>query len=147
MKLGNVLAALPTLSPAELAAVRAAADRLLGTDEPQNPLYAQLQGIAGVRTPYRTFAKTKAGKSLLDAERDFNTFIDANWHDLNRVSRHAVTAYLLSLLTDDLKQRQIPVSLTSLTFSLGQVERVFDQAWPGYRKNNLCPMILKAVNR
>lgn len=142
-----ILAALPMLDATDLAAVRAAADRLLGTPQPSKPLYSHLQAVAGVKTPYASFTKSSFAKALTTGEKNFNEFIDTNWPDLNKVTRNAITIYLLTLLRDDLKARGVPQGLVSLIFSLAQMQRVFDQAFPGYRENGLCQKILAAMVR
>ena len=147
---GQILALLPSLNKADLAAVMAACNGLLGpvhgagasqADEVFNALGAAL-GLANGATLRDMSPKTVKKfhqqlpilVSLLD--RDFK-----KWND-NKVKQEAFLRLLFELLANDLRSINIKPSYTTMVMSLHRMAEVFDVAFPEYRKSGLGSLIL-----
>ncbi len=59
----------------------------------------------------------------------------------------AAMKLVVGLLIDDLKKREIPVSLGSVCRNLNLLPMVFDAAFPNYRESGLVPMLLKQMEK
>jgi hypothetical protein len=70
-------------------------------------------------------------------------FIDGAWPGQSRTHHIMIIRRLLTLLAGDLYERQIPVTVATIIGSLGRVQDVFDNCYPGYRKAGLTGLILK----
>lgn len=149
MRVAEIIAALPSLSKPELAAVKAAADRLLvGPVGTATPLYEALQAVARVRLPYDRFIKSKAGQGWPERQKQAMTFVQATWPELPKVQKQPLLRFLLSLLADDLKRRNITVSMGTMALNVGELPRVVDQSFPGYRlRGESASLMLKAMVR
>lgn len=143
-----VLSALGGLSISELQAVRAAADRLLGSPAgTASPLWGVVTTALGVQLPFTRFQKTAAYKSWLKNEPVVVSFVAATWPNLSKVQEMAIMNYLIGMLLDDLKGRGVPVTVGTIALNLGSIPHLLDHAFPDYRSAGLAHLILKAMMR
>jgi hypothetical protein len=145
--LPDILSLLPQISRHDLALVRAAVDRLLGAADTATPLYDALLTVTGVKMPFSRFQRSKAGKHFAEGEKLVLNFVNDTWADLGTVTSQSLLVYLLEMLADDLKRRGITPSVGTLALNLSSVPQVFDNNYPGYRDDEMAPMILEAMVR
>ena len=153
LKKDQILAALPGLSQPDLLAIRAAISALLGPDQgkpaPQGvgPLYEALLAYLGLPGPqWGRFATSRAGQAFKQATPNVLAFMGA-FGPLKRVERLAIYKVVFGLLAADLKRRGIPVSLSTLSYSMERVPDVFKSAYPGYLEGGLGLLIVKSITR
>ena len=149
----SIIATLPTLSKADLAAVRGAADALLGptaapNDTPATPLFEAVTRALGLRLGFAAFSQTatyKPYKRGADAIAGFlgSTFPLAE----NRTTRNALHSLILECLIDDLKARRVPLSLGALCNNLERAPQVFRDAFPGYIEGGVVNVIMAKITR
>lgn len=153
LKLSDIIAALPTLTPKELAVVWAAVDRL--ADAQQNisdatmPLYDAVCAVLSVRVPYRDFSTSNVAKAWRRHAPSVIGYIESTWPQVqrSRVQKAALMQFLIELLRDDLKERKIPISLGVIVNNLGAVPEVFEKAFPSYRSSGLAHLVLDQMQR
>ena len=148
-----ILGALPSLKPADLQAIRAACEALLGQkagkvapkpNSPQAWLYEALQAVLG--TNLNTVSLT-GGKQLdknMPMAVDFFTksFAPAM---KNRTKAVAVMKYVLNLLVVDLKYKKVPILPGTIATNLPRLPEVFDRCFPGYIHSSLTGLILNLM--
>jgi hypothetical protein len=149
----EILAALPTLSKADLAQIRGAADSLLGpqgapNEAPATPLLDVLQRALGLRlrhgfTTAATYKHYKRGETAVVefVAKAFPTACD------NRVTYNGVLSLMMDCLLDDLKERGVPISLGTVCSNLERMPEVFKAAFPGYIEGGLSDVILQRVTK
>ena len=149
----TIIATLPTLTKADLAAVRGAADALLGPqaapiDTPATPLFEAVTRALGLRLGFAAFSQTATYKPYKRGEvaiADFlGTAFQAPW---DRVTLNAMMQLLIECLTDDLRARRVPLSLGTLCNNLERVPQVFRDAFPGYIESGHGNIILRQITR
>lgn len=147
--LAGILSALGGLSVSDLKAVRAAADRLLGSPAATaGPLWGILTAALGVKLPYDRFTKTQAYKAWVKNEAVVVSFIASTWPDLPKVQENALMNFLITeVLLPDLKGRGLPVTVGTVALNLGSLPHVFDHGFPDYRASGMSHLILKAMVR
>lgn len=146
MKLSAILALLPALSRADLLAVRAAADGLLGSlTATAGPLYGVLTDALGVKMPFGRFKQTPASKNWVENETLVVSFIDATWPGLSKVEQMAVMRLLVEMLIAELKERKVPATVGAAAVNLGLIPQVLDKGFPDYRQAGMANLILKAM--
>jgi hypothetical protein len=147
----KIIATLPTLTKADLAAVRGAADALLGpqaapTGTPATPLFEAVTRALGLRLGFAAFSQTATYKPYKRGEQaiaDFlGTAFQAPW---DRVTLNAMMQLLTECLTDDLKARKVPLSLGTLCNNLERAPQVFHDAFPGYIESGHGNIILRQI--
>jgi hypothetical protein len=153
VKKDDILAALPTLSRADLESVHAMAAHLLGAQgsvsnggTPDAPLLfealsGQLNGIMG--WPY--VAATKQGKLLQQRAPEVTKFLTKHFRgwDKNKITQLAIMQLMISLLREDLKERGVQASFGILVANLNRLPEVFSNAFPGYLESGMGPLLLK----
>ena len=152
--LSGVLAALPALNKAELLAVKAAAEGLLGplrgaNGAPATPLFEALTRALGARLSLDQFQATGTYKSFSRGERAFMAFVDENFPSVksNKVPYRAFIAFLVDLVIDDMKQRKIPISIGTVSVNLESVPDMFERAYPDYIKSGFGHLVLEAMTK
>lgn len=152
----ELLAALPLLKRADLEAVHVTAAALLGgrlssVTSPASPLvvltYDALTTTLGLTVPYSAFMGTVPGKrfeSRAVSLGDFLTKAIKGW-DETKVLQIAVLRLIFELLKENLKRRKINPTMASMTYNIGVIPKVFDDAFPGYIEAGLTAGILKRL--
>lgn len=153
MKRDQILAALPSLSQADLRAINAASGALMAGrhpvapqpfETPQGWLAEALQGAlglggAGARQLPSTFNK-QAPTALAFMVQAFGPL-------KNKTTTLAIMRLILGLLVADLKNKQVKISVGSLSSNLGRVQQVFEEAYPGYLENGIASLVLQAIQK
>jgi hypothetical protein len=152
MSLATVLSELAKLNKKELATVRAAIEQLLGPDK-------ALASPPVALTLYEA-VRVAGGQDKLPLERvkrfgwvRFSTeaalFIESTWPQAkhNKIVRMGLERLLISLLIEDLRGKNINITVGSVVRNLGRLPEVFDSEFPGYRINKLQSLILKAMEK
>lgn len=157
LSLNKILAALPGLNQADIAAVRAAADSLLtpsGTSQAAVnegaavPLFDAVTRALGLRMGFAAFQGTATYKTYRRGSQAIDNFLAENLAEAcTRVSRNAMLSLLVECLIDDLKGRHVPISLGTVCSNLERAPQVFRAAFPGYIENGLGHLIFKSMTR
>lgn len=150
----QILAALPALSPEEQAVIASVAShlskgRIGALDRPATTLAATcfeaLSAALNSPVPYATFAASKWGRAF-----DINVPTLGKWFDdklpgwdKNKVGQMALLRMLFELLSEDLLKRKLPTNMGTMVSNLGQIPRIFNQAFPDYIESGMGPFILK----
>ena len=151
----QILAALPKLSQADIAAIAAMATSLSAgrTAAPDkrgaaagSAIFDALQAAVGATMPYETFMATRNGTKLhAQGIPHLELFLDKHfkgWNN-NRVSQQAFLSFMFELLADDLKERGVTPTLGIMVVNLNRVHEVFENAFPGYIASGMGKLILK----
>jgi hypothetical protein len=147
----SIIATLPTLTKADLAAVRGAADALLGpqaapTDTPATPLFEAVTRALGLRLGFAAFSQTATYKPYKRGEQAIADFLGTAFQaPRDRVTLNAMMQLLIECLTDDLKARRVPLSLGTLCNNLERAPQVFRDAFPGYIESGHGSIILRQI--
>jgi hypothetical protein len=149
----SIIATLPTLTKADLAAVRGAADALLGPqaapiDTPATPLFEAVTRALGLRLGFAAFSQTATYKPYKRGANAIAGFLGTAFPDAeNKVTRNALHGLMLECLIDDLKARRVPISLGTLCNNLERCPQVFRDAFPGYIESGHGNIILRQITR
>jgi hypothetical protein len=146
----QLIQALPNLTQAELKTVKAAIDHLLKPDTSSSQeLFDVTINVLGIKTiGYRQFAKTKAHQSwvnnlpiLDDLVKQIvgTTVPDTQMIHLKR--------FLISLLIADLKAKQLEVTMPKIAWHLGNIQEVFENAFPSYLASGIANLVLKGLTK
>lgn len=148
-KLDLVLAALPSLKPADLAAVQAAAGALLqaaGVAPSPNQnnalafIYEAYADVLGINSSQAKFERSKHGPIFIRNAPVLQQFIDNHFAATrykNVVVAKALTKWLVQLIAQELKASKIPINKPILAESLGSISRVFNRAYPRYLESRI----------
>ena len=148
----KIIGTLPTLSKTDLAAVRGAADALLGPQAAPNqaaatPLFEAVTRALGLRLGFAAFSQTATYKPYKRGEQAIADFLGTAFPTFDRVSLTAMTQLLVECLVDDLKARKIPLSLGTLCNNLERAPQVFRDGFPGYIESGHGSIILRQITR
>jgi hypothetical protein len=148
-KLSEVIAALPTLTEKELAAVKAAITLLSKKKGPGHTvgLFEAITRTLEINMSWAFFENTVTCKDFEAAAPDVLDFAFEICKDAGKVQQQGILRFLIGLLVSDLKARKIPVTLGTVCRNLNTVPMVFDSAFPDYRRSSLMPMLLKQMVR
>lgn len=151
MKFNDMLRELPKLSQEELATVRAAIDHLLGSSDHlldnTSALYGAMITLLGIKLAYRDFNATKPYREWRKSAPAVVYFIDQTFPASGKISKMAITKYLLTALIDDLKARKVPVTLGVVVSNISRLPQIFDACFPNYRESGMAHLVLKALER
>lgn len=125
---------------------------LLGQDTARassgpSPFYNALCNVLadyGVRRniSYDQFLQTAAGKAWPQAERDLMGFIQVELDFKRRsVEESALASKMITLVCEDLRRREIPVSFRAVVVNIQRMPSIFDDAFPNYLANGLASII------
>jgi hypothetical protein len=144
MPINDLIKQLPKLTQSELKLLRLAIDELSvrKDDEGESYLYSALLKATGSRTPYSLFMKTTAYPHWRRHLPDIERFIATNFPSANRITGLALATFTLQALCQDLKRRNVPISMGSVAKNLGRFADVFEDQFPGYLSSGLGPLIL-----
>lgn len=148
----KIIAQLPTLSRAELSAVKGAADSLLGPqaaaiEQAATPLFKTLQRALGANVGFSAFTQMKAYKPFKAAEPVITQFIAQNWPGIDRRMTQAMLGMMIDALLADLKGRGLPLSLGTVCNNLMRAPQVLRNAFPGYLESGHGQIILDHMQR
>lgn len=150
----QILAALPGLSHEDQAVIASVASHLCkgrtgAIGQPATQLGATVYEALGAAlaspVPYATFAASKWGRAFDAKVLPLGKWFDSKlpgW-DKNKVGQMALLRMLFELLSQDLLKRSVPTNMGTMVSNLGQIPRIFDQAFPNYIESGLGPFILK----
>lgn len=154
MTKAKILAALGKLSKADLKAVRAAADSLLGpqaaaTDGPATPLLDVIQRTLGLRIGWQAFTAATTYKPYVRGEAAVAQFVAEAFPTMldNKINHNAMLGLIVDCLVDDLKERKVPISLGSVCDNLERAPQCVKAAFPGYIEGGLTYLITNYITR
>jgi len=152
MKLTDILSQLPKLSQEELATVRAAVEHLLAgssdAEDPTRPLYDVVSGAVGRGyLSFQEFSKMAAYKTWRRDAPAVVQFIETAFPQSHKVTKLAIMNYLVSALIDDLKERNVPITLRTITNNISRLPQILDDCFPDYLKGGAAHLIVKAMER
>jgi len=158
MNKDSILAALPTLTRADLEAVHATAASLLGArgamvastaTSPAADLFEALSGHLNVTAAYATVAGTKPGKLLIKNAPAAYKFFNAHFPgwDESRVTKLAFLHMFADLLVSDLKERGVTPTFGIIVANLIRLPEVFENAFPGYLENGMGHLVVKNITK
>jgi hypothetical protein len=155
LNLTNIISALATLNKRELATVKAAVEQLLGSKAPTVApealsLYEAIR-VAGSneKLPYEALKRSAMAATWVKYAPEAITFIENTWPQAkrNKIVRMGLERLLISVLVDDLRSKNVKITVGTLVRNLGRLPEVFDSEFPQYRENQLQGLILKAMEK
>ncbi len=151
MNLTEVLAALPKLSQRDLATVRAAIDHLLVQQvddiDLTSPLYDAMAKALGLHLSFRDFHNTTSYKTWKRTAPVVIAFIEKSWPEATKVAKAALMSFLIETLLDDLKSRNVPLTLGQVVMNLERMPMLVDTEFPDYIKSGMAHLILRAMTK
>lgn len=149
----EILAALPTMAQADLEAIQAMTNHLLGghTGPQARPggmvapmVFDALASALGVITAYSNYNHA-VFKQLDQRMPGLVVFLNANFKgwDRNKITQLAFLKMLFGLLIDDLKDKRVTPTVGILIINIPRIPEVFEKAFPNYLKTGLGKLVLK----
>lgn len=146
--LPKLIQALPSLTQAELQALKLAIDTLL--DAPDNTgaeeLFQITVNILGIKSiGYKQFSKTKAYGSWVRNSVCIDTLIDTIIGDSPRskIQIAHLKKFLMQMIIDDLKGSTITMPI--IAYSMAHIEETFNNQFPGYLSSGLAHLALRGM--
>ena len=153
MTLTEIVAAIGKLDQRELTVVQAAVNSRLQPDigEEKYSLLADCL-IKGGICDANIFNQFKLSKYYSDWKKNAKVLTEFAYEcwpefDTKKVNERRIYSLLLRLITDDLKARNIPVSVGSVVLNMGRIAQLFDAGFPDYRQSGLAHVALKQKPR
>ena len=145
--LSTIIKQLPQLTQQELSILKAAIDELSDRQatESEPPLYDVLRRVIGTVGPYSAFKLTQAYKQWRKHVLSVNTFMGLYFPQATKIERMALMTFIVRALVNDLKGRDVPVTVGSVVKNLGRFGQVFEDQFPNYLGSGLAPLILTAL--
>lgn len=144
----KIIAELPRLSKSELKTVELAV-RQLSTSENEidEGLFSVISVQLNSRAPYSFFVKSRFYKSWLAGQANFADFVEdiTAKKNLKKVQLLAVKRFLIQLIIEDLKTRNIRPTVGTVATSIGRIYDIFDCAYPGYIKAGHGDLVVKLI--
>lgn len=104
--------------------------------------------LPGTNTiPYAKFRSSKTWKLYREKSPFLTEFVLNNFSDFNRTERRALYVVLLGMVSDFLKENEVPLLLTTLINNLSRVPSLFEKEFPGYLASGLAQSIIKRWQR
>ena len=146
----KIIASLPTLSRADLSAVRGAADSLLGPqatplEQPATPLYAAITRALSLKLGWGAFTHTSSYKQYKRGSEAITSFMAESFPALDQRLQTALHGLMIDCLVDDLRQRRIPLSMGTVCSNLERTPQVFRDAFPGYLESGHGQFIIERL--
>jgi uncharacterized membrane protein YecN with MAPEG domain len=151
MKVQELISLLGRFQKKDLLKIRSAINHLIGEVETSvsddtEMLFNAIVHLLNMRLSYASFLKTKSLRSQWkNKARGVVDFIHTTFAPKDKATEYAVTLLLVQLLMEDMKKRNVLISLRTLVLNLGRVPVVFDDQYPGYREAGLVGVILKQM--
>ena len=143
----QILAALPSLSQADLKALGAVIGGLVRAEAPDasNDPTAWLAEALGAVTGVSWLGGAGAAfnKNAPLAIKFMQTHFTGALN--NKITALALMRYLLLLLVANLKEMKVPVSRLTLSQNLHRLGEVFNDAFPGYGNGKAAKLVMAAV--
>ena len=150
----KILATLPTLSKTDLAAVRGAADALLGPQAAPNdgaatPVYDAINHALRLNVPFDKFSATSTYKPYERGVAAITQFIAEVFPQVcdSKIAYSGMLSLMVGCLIDDLKERKVPLSLGTICNNLERTPEAFRAAFPDYIEGGLSHLILNYVTK
>lgn len=149
-KAAEIIAKLPSLSRADLLAVKGAADALLGPqaapiEGAATPLQAAVTRALGLKLGFAQFQRMTAYKQFKRGEQAINDFVAENFGSLDQRTEKALLGFMVDGLIEDMRFRHIPVSLATLCANLGRAAQVLRDGFPGYFESGHAGFIINRL--
>jgi hypothetical protein len=151
MTVDKVVAALSSLTQAELRIVRLALDKLETKGEKQpldTELYKAAVELLGQKDiGVKAFSRTQAYSIWIKNQKSFDSLIDNIIGDIPRskVKTLHLKKFLMSLLLAHLKSRKVELTMPLIALHMIHIEGVFRRAFPGYIESGLTHLVLKGL--
>jgi hypothetical protein len=144
--LSELIAKLPSLSQQDLRTLKAAIEHLLTkTTESEPTLYDAMRKVLGDVPHYDIFKKSNV-YAIWRKHNDYaEMFIAKNFPEATKVQRLALMTFTVRALVNDLKSRDVPITVGSVAKNLGRFAAMFEGQFPGYLSSGMGPLILKAL--
>lgn len=155
---------LPLIDHDGLLKVRQALDLLLGGQSTAGPA-AHPEGFEailfdamtaefesrGIRRnmPFSAFARTshyRHWRNSLPTLQDFITK-EFNGHVKEKRDKVALCRLLISMLFDELRERDLPLSYGTVAANIGRLAEVFDNGFPGYLQCGMAHIVITMLRR
>lgn len=161
MKADDIIKVLPDLTEDDLKKVRDTISFLLGSEgsgpdvvitaEEEELLDAMQKVIVSENIApmfnYRIFKGSKYFKDWRVKIKGLANFVEKHFGKLSKVDRLGVYVLMYSILVNDLRQRNIPVSIGSITNNSNRLAETLNAEFPDYLNSGLGRVILKAMKR
>lgn len=146
----KIIAQLPSLSRAELSAVKGAADSLLGPqatsiEQPATPLLTEITRALGLKLGFSAFGQTRAYKQFKPAEQAIELFLQQNFGRLDRRTGQAIMGLMVDCLIADLKAQGLPLSMGVVCNNLMRAPQALRDAFPGYLESGYGQLIIDRI--
>lgn len=149
----DVLAALPSFELEDLTVIHAITAKLIqGRTAPlaltagtlPALAFQALSGPLNVTQSYQNVAGGKWGKQFEAKIENLGKWLDLHFDgwSVNKITQLAFLQWLFTLLSNDLKRRNLPRSLAMVVTNLEQIPRIIENAYPGYLQAGLGKLIL-----
>lgn len=153
---------LTTLKQSELQKIRQLTDLLMGggvsTTQPDDPFERIiLEAIKselsreGVRSAisYSSIMESKYAKAWRKGVGVTSEFVEKTFKDHIKTDNHrlGLCRVLARITIDELKKREIPISIGTIASNLQRVPQSFDNAFPGYIKSGLAYLVAESMLR
>lgn len=154
MKLADIIAAIPELTPAEHKALKLALDSFTTPEGVVDTQYIDMeildaiQAVTGERIALVPFKASKSYKLFVNGQgvfRDLISKLAGESHPLPKVKRLALKRFLIGLIVDGLKEKTVPVTMLNICLNMLHIERILNEQFPGYLNNGLGGVILNKV--
>jgi len=146
--LGTILCLLPSMPKQDLKALQAAVDAELSRNTPiDTDLFYMVFDVANEKPmSVSKFSNSENGTIWRKNQPIFNDFIANSLLNHGMTYRVAFTKalkkFLLQLIIEDIRISYMPLTLRTVCQQLGNVEAIFNKAYPGYLRNQLQHLIL-----
>lgn len=152
MKLGEIIAALPSLTAKDRKALKAALDSFIyadtmGVEGLDLELLGAVQAITGQYVNLVSFKGTQAYKVWMTNQPVFNELFDTltGGKNLTKTVKIAAKKFLIGLLIEYLKETHKPVTLPTIATELANIKRIINDNFPGYLDNKLGGIIMNRL--
>ncbi len=147
LDLSEMITALPSLTKKDLKTLQVAVDAELTKNIPiDTDLFYMVFDVASEKPmSVSKFSNSENGTIWRKNQPTFNNFVDSllNHGMAYRVAfTKALKKFLLQLIVEDIKESHMPLTLRTICQQLGNVESIFNRAYPGYLRNQLQHLIL-----
>ncbi len=95
--------------------------------------------------PWGNFVQIKAHPLFMKNAKKVDAFINNLTKDLTQIERIRVYRLCISLISQNLRELRVPLSISSITSNLSRAPELFDRSFPGYIKAGLGHLIIRAA--
>lgn len=156
MKFQDILQHLPKLKKQQLQQLRMLLDSLgtVAEIEPESEtsriVFDLLRSLTHSHISYSNFMKSKSGASYRKHLPSVESFISSlisttSTETATETTKKHLLRYILSLIYDDLVERQVVPTVGSITQQLGRMADIFESAFPAYRSSRLDSFVVDRI--